>query len=93
MAERDGEALVDRFGQVDLICGPSELDKIPLLIDNAIKTRRPQLALAGHANRRSGTLSAAADNLEGLDLSRSFSPDRTGASAYVRITRGCNKFC
>jgi tRNA-2-methylthio-N6-dimethylallyladenosine synthase len=28
-----------------------------------------------------------------LDLSRSVSPDDHSGSAYVRITRGCNKFC
>ncbi|MDX1565792.1 MAG: MiaB/RimO family radical SAM methylthiotransferase, partial [Phycisphaeraceae bacterium] len=92
MAERDGADLVGRFPQIDLMCGPSELDKMPLLIDNAIKTRAPQTALAGHASRRSGTLEAASDNLESLDLSRSMSA-APGASAYVRITRGCNKFC
>ncbi|MEX2215387.1 MAG: radical SAM protein, partial [Phycisphaeraceae bacterium] len=28
-----------------------------------------------------------------LDLARSFSPDEFQGAAYVRITRGCNKFC
>ena len=43
--------------------------------------------------RRSGTLEAAEDNLELLDLSRAISPGDDLAQAYVRITRGCNKFC
>ena len=43
--------------------------------------------------RRSSTLEAAVDNLELLDLSRSVSPEDNVAQAYVRITRGCNKFC
>jgi tRNA-2-methylthio-N6-dimethylallyladenosine synthase len=43
--------------------------------------------------RRSGTLEAAVDNLELLDLSRSISAEDDVAQAYVRITRGCNKFC
>jgi tRNA-2-methylthio-N6-dimethylallyladenosine synthase len=56
------------------------------------------LALQGNNSRRSTTLAAATDNLELLDLSRAFDPDRAsananGKSAYVRITRGCNKFC
>ena len=43
----------------------------------------------------SGTLAAAGDSLEMLDLSRTVSPtdDQHNGSAYVRITRGCNKFC
>jgi tRNA-2-methylthio-N6-dimethylallyladenosine synthase len=43
--------------------------------------------------RRSGTLDAAQDTLELLDLSRSVSPGDDVTQAYVRITRGCNKFC
>ena len=93
MAERDGAALLEKYPQIDLICGPGELDKIPVLIDNAVRTRQPQTALQGHQARRSSTLAAAADNLEMLDLSRSVSPTDHNGSAYVRITRGCNKFC
>ena len=57
-----------------------------------------QVALQGNASRRSATLAAAEDSLEMLDLSRAISPidsdpDRARSSAYVRITRGCNKFC
>ncbi len=57
-----------------------------------------QVALQGNTSRRSATLAAAEDTLELLDLSRATSPadadpDRPRRSAYVRITRGCNKFC
>ena len=106
MAERDGEDLMRRHPQVDLMCGPGELDKIPLLLDNALRNRRDPdpdaptgetVALQGNTHRRSSTLSAAADQLELVDLSRSFDPLRgdnaEGRSAYVRITRGCNKLC
>jgi len=93
MAERDGQDMLRRYPQVDLMCGPGELDKIPLLIDNAVKTKDPQTALQGNTARRSSTLAAAGDNLELLDLSRSISPTDHNGSAYVRITRGCNKFC
>src|SRR4051794_1085974 len=55
--------------------------------------RKRQVALMGANVRRSGTLEAAQDNLELLDLSRSVSPEDDVAQAYVRITRGCNKFC
>ncbi|NJL30616.1 MAG: MiaB/RimO family radical SAM methylthiotransferase [Phycisphaerales bacterium] len=101
MAERDGQDMVRRYPQIDLLVGPGELDKVPLLIDNIDKTnlkqrgglRHAQLALQGNTHRRSSTLTAAQDQLELLDLSRSFSPDEHHGSAYVRITRGCNKFC
>ena len=62
-------------------------------------SRRPsgalprQVALMGSNSRRSSTLAAAQDNLELLDLSRAISPAEPARQAYVRITRGCNKFC
>lgn len=110
MAERDGKAMMDRHPVVDVMCGPGELDKLPALIDNAVRTRRSlveddpggaartsvkAVALQGAASRRSSTLAAAGDSLEMLDLSRAVSPIDASArkSAYVRITRGCNKFC
>ena len=106
MAERDGVDLIRRMPVVDVMCGPGELDKLPDLLDNAVRTRESMLgdddarvrsaravALQGNTSRRSSTLSAAQDNLEMLDLSRAVSPTDHSGSAYVRITRGCNKFC
>ncbi len=118
MAERDGEALIRRMPVVDVMAGPGELDKLPELLDNAVRTnaslarempggiRRAdgnldesalrsagQVALQGNTSRRSSTLGAAQDDLELLDLSRAISPTDHNGSAYVRITRGCNKFC
>ena len=109
MAERDGRDLFRRYPHVDVLCGPGELDKLPALIHNAVVTnegsgfgvqgsgkkrrRQRQVALMGSTSRRSGTLDAAEDHLEMLDLSRSVSPADDISQAYVRITRGCNKFC
>ncbi|HBS29480.1 MAG TPA: tRNA (N6-isopentenyl adenosine(37)-C2)-methylthiotransferase MiaB [Phycisphaerales bacterium] len=104
MAERDGRDMIARFPVIDVLCGPGELDKLPALLDNAVRTRgaivsdpdsarERFVALQGGASRRSATLAAAADSLELLDLSRAVSPDDHSGSAYVRITRGCNKFC
>ena len=110
MAERDGKNLIARMPVVDIMCGPAELDKLPELVDNAVRTKSSladndpeiairrsakQVALQGSASRRSSTLAAAGDSLESLDLGRMLSPvDFDGRrSAYVRITRGCNKFC
>lgn len=112
MAERDGADLMQRMPVVDVMCGPGELDKLPALLDNAVRTKESlasepvngtprsarQSALQGNTSRRSATLAAAEDSLELLDLSRSVSPvdPASGAAkrtAYVRITRGCNKFC
>ncbi len=94
MAERDGIGMLRRLPQVDLLCGPGELDKLPGLLENVLATHRQQAALAGDTARRSGTLaSAGEDRLELLDLSRSFSPGKNKYQAYIRVVRGCNKFC
>jgi len=119
MAERDGVDMFRRFPAVDILCGPGELDKLPVLLDNAVRTRagdladirssstavahrnsgpshhhrHRQFALQGDTSRRSSTLAAAEDSLEFLDLSRAISASDHNGSAYVRITRGCNKFC
>ncbi|MCE9619462.1 MAG: MiaB/RimO family radical SAM methylthiotransferase [Planctomycetes bacterium] len=100
MAERDGLALLRRFPQVDIMCGPGELDKLPTLIDASRRSEAAsaaeRTALAGNRTRRSAALAAVQDDLENLDLSRAFDPIVAGRSAFaaqVRITRGCNKFC
>jgi tRNA-2-methylthio-N6-dimethylallyladenosine synthase len=105
MAERDGTNIFKRFPHVDVLCGPGELDKLPALVHNACVTCQPKahgsavgltqrhVALMGANLRRSSTLRAAEDTLELLDLSRSISPGDDVSQAYVRITRGCNKFC
>ena len=99
MAERDGADLFRKFPHVDVLCGPGELDKLAGLIHNAVVTAAVrgtpdrQVALMGSTVRRSSTLAAAEDHLELLDLSRSVSAHDAPAQAYVRITRGCDKFC
>ena len=94
MAERDGANIFKKYPHVDILCGPGELDKLPNMVHNAVITKPGrQSALMGANARRSSTLAAAEDTLELLDLSRSISPADDVAQAYVRITRGCNKFC
>ena len=98
MAERDGMHIFSRFPHVDVLCGPGELDKLCQLIHNAVTTcaagrATRQAALMGSTTRRSSVLAAAEDHLEMLDLSRAVSPGDDLVQAYVRITRGCNKFC
>jgi len=97
MAQRHGPGLMKRMPCVDLMCGPSELDQLPALLDNVLKTGKQQHALTAANSRRTQTLGHAredaGDGLEALDLSRAFSPFEQRFQAYVRIVRGCNKFC
>jgi tRNA-2-methylthio-N6-dimethylallyladenosine synthase len=88
MAERTGAELAKKMKQLDIVVGPSELDKLPALLDGG-----KHVELSGHGVRRSKTLDAAMDRLEALDRGRMVDPDSASTQAYVRITRGCNKFC
>ena len=74
MAERDGLDMLRRYPQVDVLCGPGELDRLPALLDAARRSEAAsqveRVALAGNRTRRSAVLSAVQDELETLDLSR-----------------------
>lgn len=91
MAERTGGAMAAKMKHLDIVVGPSELDRLPELLEGALAGVKGT-ALSGHAVRRSKTLDAAMDKLEALDQGRLVDPD-SATHAYVRITRGCNKFC
>ena len=93
MAERTGKDLARTMPDLDVVVGPSELDKLPLLLDDVVAARSQQVALSGHTDRRARVEDRAMDTLEALDRGRFTDPDQGSAQAYVRITRGCNKFC
>src|SRR2546430_12327521 len=59
MAERDGVDLIRRMPVVDVLCGPGELDKLPALLDNAVRTRESLLADSRERNAED------AENAEG----------------------------
>ena len=103
MAERDGDGLLDKVPHLDILCGPQELHRLPGLIADAAQHRRPTIALSGRLRERSTQLRETRPNedLEALDAGRFFglsnhvpTPKVFGRhQAYVRITRGCNKYC
>jgi len=103
MAERDGRGLVEKMPHVDILCGPGDIHRLPALVDDVSASRRRAIALSGRLREisTSPTNGSAHDDLESLDSSRSFDPrlagPRAGSTgrfqAYVRITRGCNKWC
>lgn len=103
MAERDGDGLLAKMPNVDVLCGPSELHRLPGLIDDVRDRREPAIALSGRLRAHTTPLRGIGDydDLESLDSGRAFGlsshvsvPKVFGhRQAYVRITRGCNKFC
>ncbi|MFO0838878.1 MAG: tRNA (N6-isopentenyl adenosine(37)-C2)-methylthiotransferase MiaB [Phycisphaerae bacterium] len=95
MAEREKDGLLTRAPVVDLLCGPAELNRLPALLDEVHERRERVAALTGTLSRRTEVLARALeyDSLEALDLSREPAPDESVLQSYIRVQRGCDKFC
>jgi tRNA-2-methylthio-N6-dimethylallyladenosine synthase len=103
MAERDGDGLIDKMPHVDILCGPSELHRLASLIDDVDTHRSRAIALSGRLRNQTTpqTRTGGHEDLESLDSGRAFGLSSHAATprifgqhqAYVRITRGCNKYC
>ncbi|UCG31864.1 MAG: tRNA (N6-isopentenyl adenosine(37)-C2)-methylthiotransferase MiaB [Phycisphaerales bacterium] len=95
MAERDRAGLLEKCPQVDILCGPNELNQIPKLVLEVTESRKRAIALSDDRSRKIPVeqRSAQLDSLEALDLSRELGPEASRVQAYVRVQRGCDKFC
>ena len=100
MAERVHTQLMRGDLAVDLLVGPNNLAQVPTLLAKAYKRvqqgfRGNQVALSDFRNRKGKQISnqAMQEDLEALDASRGQYTQLPHVQAYVRITRGCNKFC
>jgi tRNA-2-methylthio-N6-dimethylallyladenosine synthase len=95
MAQRDPDGIVERMPHVDLLCSPAELNKIPAMIEDVRTQRGRAIALSHTMSRKSTPLkrNLEFDSVEALDLSREPEPQGNTLQAYVRVQRGCDKFC
>ncbi len=99
MAQREGAELANRFGLLDIVCGPGQLARLPELISAAADGSRvvaldpdPIEARRG-AKATEGAASADDSDFDALDLARDFQDGHAGAQAYVRVMKGCDNFC
>lgn len=97
MAERAGTDLLKKNPFIDILAGPSKLHQIPELLKARQSNggAQTQVALSGFKTRKGhATEDDESVDLEALDALRpSLYTSRGSAQAYIRITRGCNKFC
>jgi tRNA-2-methylthio-N6-dimethylallyladenosine synthase len=95
MAEQEGRTLARRNPHVDVICGPGQLHLLAGLIEQAARQRRRAVALAGRFAPMNTPLEAAVPyrRLDDLDMARTASGQTNPFQAYLRISRGCDKFC
>ena len=113
MAQREGEGLRRRHPQVDIVCSPGQLARLPDLLAAAAEGHRgvaldpdrasPRRSRPGYGtlgrdeaspwrSRRSAARSGAPD-IDALDLARDPAAGARPAQAFVRVMRGCDKFC
>ncbi|GMV98647.1 MAG: tRNA-2-methylthio-N(6)-dimethylallyladenosine synthase [Phycisphaerae bacterium] len=95
MAQRDTAGIQERAGFVDLICGPGNLHQIPALVAEAAEGREPAIALERDHSRKQDPARRTLhyDSMETLDLSRRPPADGKALQSYIRVQRGCDKFC
>jgi tRNA-2-methylthio-N6-dimethylallyladenosine synthase len=95
MAERMKLELFARVPYVDLLCGPGELYRLPDVLESVRDRRERVAALAPSQSRRQSVeqWDAAEDALEALDLSRLPEIEGNVFQSYIRVQRGCDRFC
>ena len=95
MAERDGPGILKAMPHVDLLCGPGELNRLPALLVEATEARRRAVATSSEHSRATPAAERAQlfDSIEALDRSRSPAPGAGVLQSYIRVQRGCDKFC
>jgi tRNA-2-methylthio-N6-dimethylallyladenosine synthase len=78
VASQEGQALIDRAPQVDLVFGPQTLHRLPDLIDARRETGKAQVDISF-------------PEIEKFD--RMPEPRAEGPTAFVSIMEGCSKYC
>jgi len=78
VASQEGSAILERAPFVDMVFGPQTLHRLPDMLNDVIKTRRP-------------TVDITFPEIEKFD--RLPEPEAKGPSAFVSIMEGCSKYC
>jgi len=90
MAQRLGEKLLEHDA-VNIVCGPAQIPQIAELITNAIELNNKELAVTKNIRKAVPDHDGAA--LERFESACGTEDRHTPGRAYVRVMRGCNKFC
>jgi len=77
MAEAQRKSIFQRMNHVDFLCGPSDLDKIPEIIDKVRRGARQIVYVGSYKSKRIPD----------------FPKDRSIDTGYVKIMEGCDNFC
>jgi len=88
MAQRLGESLLEHDA-VDVVCGPAQIPRVTKLIDQAIRRKTKTISVTKKIRQ------AGAENpdLEDFESVYDRADKQIPGQAFVRVMRGCNKFC
>ncbi|MCI0458457.1 MAG: tRNA (N6-isopentenyl adenosine(37)-C2)-methylthiotransferase MiaB [Gemmataceae bacterium] len=90
MAQKDQELIRRRAPHVDIVCGTGQLARLPELVAEVHRTRKPQFALSLD---RTESRHEVERSFESYDPLRDPSMRPSPFQAYVRVQIGCDKFC
>ncbi|MHC4069959.1 MAG: tRNA (N6-isopentenyl adenosine(37)-C2)-methylthiotransferase MiaB [Planctomycetota bacterium] len=88
MAQRLGAELLED-GVVDVVCGPAQIPQIAKLVEDALGERKKTVAVTEKIRQGS----AQSTSLEEFESVYDRADKAIPGQAYVRVMRGCNKFC
>jgi tRNA-2-methylthio-N6-dimethylallyladenosine synthase len=78
VASQEGEAIRERAPCVDLVFGPQTLHRLPQMLDEAVRARRP-------------VIDVSFPEIEKFDCLPE--PRAAGPTAFVSVMEGCSKYC
>ncbi len=91
VAQQEGEAILRRFPQVDLVFGTHNLRSLPAMLDGAFHGRRESRTEEIRGQERFD-LPERHPSYSGLVNARGVQGDETG-QAFVTVMEGCDMFC
>jgi tRNA-2-methylthio-N6-dimethylallyladenosine synthase len=89
MAQRLGEELLHHEA-VNVVCGPAQIPQIVELLNQAFARNEKQLAVTEQIRREAPAGDGA---LESFETAFGASEEELPGQAFVRVMRGCNRFC
>jgi len=90
MAQRLGPELLEHEA-VDIVCGPIQIPQITQLISKTLHEKKKKLAVTEKIRQR--TSDGQAQALEKFESVYGIENKQIPNQAFVRVMRGCNKFC
>jgi len=90
MAQRLGAELLENEA-VDIVCGPTQIPQIKILIEKALSEKRKTIAVSDKIRKAAAEKETEA--LEEFESVYDSDDSQVPAQAYVRAMRGCDRFC